>query len=341
MARIAQLALFAGAAFAAPQVSIEARWNWPTNWAPWQPHSTASTTVAAATSTTLLAPTTYATSTVVATSTPAPTSTVAATSTYIAPTTSTSTPVPTSTVASTTTSAPSAAGGKRGVAYNTAALAALFTSSPEVTWGYNWGSSSSGLTIELEYVPLLWGTGSDFTGSWSANAQAAINAGSKYLMSFNEPDESSQANLSPSDAASGYQTYMMPFAGKAKLGSPAVTNGGSPMGLTWLGNFMSACSSCQIDYVPIHWYGTESSDFISHVEAAYQQTGKPIWITEFGLTSGTDADISSFLETVMAWMDSTSYVERYAYFMASEGVLVNAAGTALSDYGTTFADYTS
>jgi O-glycosyl hydrolase len=184
---------------------------------------------------------------------------------------------------------------------------------------------------------MLWGIGSDFTSGWSSNAQAAINAGSTHLMSFNEPDLSSQSNLSPSDAASGFMTYMQPFAGKAKLGSPAITNGGGSMGLTWLGNFFSACSSCTIDYVPIHWYGTSSDDFIAHAEAAYAQTGKPIHVTEFGLTSGSDADISAFLETVMAWMDSTSYIERYAYFMAAEGILVNSAGTGLSDYGATYA----
>jgi hypothetical protein len=63
---------------------------------------------------------------------------------------------------------------------------------------------------------------------WEANANAAIAAGSKYLLAFNEPDLSSQANMSPSQAAASYKKYMMPFAGKAKLVSPAITNGGAP-----------------------------------------------------------------------------------------------------------------
>lgn len=70
-------------------------------------------------------------------------------------------------------------------------------------------------------------------------------------MSFNEPDESSQSNLSPADAATAYMTYMQPFASKAKLGSPAVSNGGGTMGLSWLSSFMTACSGCQIDFVSI------------------------------------------------------------------------------------------
>ena len=89
--------------------------------------------------------------------------------------------------------------------------------------------------------------------------------------------------MDPATAAAGYKTYMNPFAGKARLGAPAVTNGGSPMGLTWLKGFMDACSAdCKIDFVPIHWYdsATNAANFKKHVQNAHDQTGKPIWITE-------------------------------------------------------------
>lgn len=65
--------------------------------------------------------------------------------------------------------------------------------------------------------------------------------------------------------------------------------------------------------------------------------GKPVWVTEFGLTSATDADIATFLTTNLAWLDSQSFVQRYAYFGDFEGYLVNTAGTALSTYGTVYA----
>ena len=48
---------------------------------------------------------------------------------------------------------------------------------------------------------------------------------------------------------------MQPFAGGAKLGAPAVTNGGSPMGLTYLEYFIGNCTGYTIDFIPIHWYG--------------------------------------------------------------------------------------
>jgi len=227
MTRIAQIALFAGVVLAAPQAQLEPRWG---GWGGRNGWKSTTTTDDVATSTPM------------ATSTPA----VVVPVTSVAPTSTA--PVVTSTPPPATTAAPSATTGKRGIAYNTASYAAMFTSSPEVSWAYNWGSGSDGLTSKLDFVPLLWGTGSGFTSYWSSNAQNAINAGSEYLMSFNEPDLSLQSNLSPADAAAGYKAYMQPFAGKAQLGSPAITNGGGSMGLSWLSSFMTACSGCQIDF---------------------------------------------------------------------------------------------
>ncbi|KAI6861216.1 hypothetical protein KC334_g21100, partial [Hortaea werneckii] len=160
--------------------------------------------------------------------------------------------------------------GKRGLAYNDASLTSCFGGASKVGWAYNWGSSSNGLGMDVSYVPLLWGTSEDFTGAWNDNAQAAIDSGSQYLFSFNEPDMSSQANLSPEDAADAYKKYMSPFAGKAKMCAPSVTNGSGSMGLTWLSNFLDACSDCQIDCVSIHWYDSyENTEYFKdHVNNA-------------------------------------------------------------------------
>lgn len=281
-------------------------------------------------------------------STAAATSVAAATSTaVVAPvatsTSSTSTAAAAATSAAATSASSSSSSGKRGVAYNDASLCDLFEGSAEVTWGYNWGQSSSGLASSFNYVPLLWGTSSTFTNGWSAAAEAAISSGSTHLMSFNEPDLSSQSNISPEDAATAYMTYMQPFAGKAKLGSPAVTNGGGATGLDWLNAFLTACSECTIDFVPIHWYsGSDQAAYFKEqvANATAVAGGKPVWVTEFGCTDGADSDISAFLEEVMPWMDEQSYVERYSYFMVADGYLVDSA-TALSSYGSTYLSYTS
>ncbi|KAG9697099.1 glycoside hydrolase family 128 protein, partial [Aureobasidium melanogenum] len=233
--------------------------------------------------------------------------------------------------------------GKRGLAYNTASLLTCFENNEQVTWAYNWDSASDGLTSAFNYVPLLWGLTNGHTTNWNSNANTAIANGATHLMSFNEPDMTSQANMSPEDAAAAYKTWMMPFAGKAKLGAPAVTNGANGMGLDWLAAFLEACDGCQIDFVAIHWYSPISGGadyFKSHVQNATDVAGgKPVWVTEFAPTGATDDQISTFLEDVMPWMDSQSYVERYSYFMAGDGALLS--GTEPSTFGQTYATYSS
>jgi len=134
---------------------------------------------------------------------------------------------------------------------------------------------------------------------------------------------------------------MQPFAGKAKLGAPAVTNGAAPLGLTWLSSFISDCQLCTIDFVPIHWYdsATNIAYFKSYIAEAYAAGGnRPIWITEFGATGSAD-EVNTFLQTVLPWLDSLDYVQRYAYFMCGDGSLLSS-GTSLSTYGSTYMSFT-
>lgn len=244
--------------------------------------------------------------------------------------------------------------GKRGLSYNNAAYTTPFSLSgqnSQVSWAYNWYQvAGSGFNSALEYVPMLWSDASDLTSSWAANAQAAINAGSTHLLGFNEPDlclaGAGSSCIEMNSAVKAWKQYMEPFAGKALLGSPAVTNGGSPMGLTWLSNFMGNCTGCHIDFINIHWYSNKyagANYFKQQVEAAHAMSGgRPVWITEFGLDSSvsyTQAELTSFLEEVIEWMDAQDYVQRYAYFMDTTGALMKSDGSGMSDLGSMYNSY--
>ncbi|KAK4947118.1 hypothetical protein LTR10_013889 [Elasticomyces elasticus] len=275
--------------------------------------------------------------------------TTSSSSVYVAPTTSAvvssaySTSSATSSSAAASPTSYSGGGGKRGLSYNDASLCSGLMSSPHVGWAYNWGSENGGFTpsSSVNYIPTMWGLKMDFESVWSDNAQAAIDAGSEYLFSFNEPDMSTQANMSPEDAAAAYKTYMEPFAGKAKLCAPSVTNGGGEMGLTWLTNFLAACDGCTIDCVNIHWYAESSLTdyFKEQVTNATTVSGKPVFVSEFAPTDGSDSDKSDFLQEVMPWMDSNNDVLGYAYFMVADGMLMS--GTSPSSFGSTYLDYSS
>lgn len=222
-------------------------------------------------------------------------------------------------------SAPS--GGKRGLAYNEANLVKqlLAGTTGKASWAYNWGSTPGDLPAGIEYVPMLWGVQADHTGNWIERANSAIASGSTHLLAFNEPDHNEQARVDPGTCAQAYKTHVQPFAGKARLGAPAVTNGGGEMGLTYLRNFMNACSGCTIDFVPIHWYDSAGNFeyFKKHVEDAKTVAGgRPLWITEFG-AAGSDAEQAAFLGQALSWLESQDYVERYAYFWVDKLLVTN------------------
>lgn len=234
---------------------------------------------------------------------------------------------------------------KRGAAYSDLATVAPLANNGTVNWAYNWGMSPYGGTLPqgVEYVPMLWGS-KDF-GGWAATIQTVLSSGSNYILGFNEPDMSDQASMSPSDAANYYKTYITPYAGQAKLISPAVTSSSTPgTGLSWLQSFMGSCSSCEISGLAVHWYGNTANEFKSFVQQAIstaQSYGlSEVWVTEFALLNdisgvGNPAATAAFLNQVLPWMDSQSMVSRYSYFMCAENYLLS--GSALNAAGATYA----
>lgn len=245
--------------------------------------------------------------------------------------------------------AASSSGNKRGAAYNDATLISpLLGSDSKLSWAYNWGSSSDGLSdvsSSLEFVPMLWGEKT--VSYWATNAQAAIDAGSKYLLGPNEPDNAAQANMAPATAATFHITNMEPFASKATLGAPSITNSNvAGESVDWLKEWISACDGqCTFSFCPAHWYNTIDAgaedlfSFLSEVSAACG-SDKTVWLTEFAPNVGspTEAEISSFLTTVQDTLDNNStysFVERYSYFYVADGLLVS--GGAATTYGNTFA----
>lgn len=230
--------------------------------------------------------------------------------------------------------------GKRGAAYNDVTTVSALTSGGTVSWAYNWAGSLSGsLPSNIEFVPMLWGP--KMFGGWVTAIETALSSGSTYILGFNEPDMASQANMSPTDAASYYQTYITPWSDKAKLISPAVTSSTETgVGLDWFDSFIGSCSSCGISGLAVHWYGDTADDFKTFVTKAVAMASKhslsEVWITEFALNAdvngATDtATTAAFLDEVLPWLDAQTGVARYSYFMCAENYLLS--GSTLNQAG--------
>jgi hypothetical protein len=212
--------------------------------------------------------------------------------------------------------------GKRGLGFNDIAATIPFTNT--ASWSYNWYSHKFGnLYPGVQFILMLWSDSVDLTSVWMKNAQAAIDAGATHILGFNEPDLSEQANMSPDRAAAAWRKHIQPFAGKVKLVSPAITNGGPPLGHDWMDRFLMACSDCTIDAIAIHIYdsATNVAYFKSYIANAGKKYGKPVWVTEFG-GSGTVAQQTEFIKLMVPYLNGLASVERYAYFGDFEGTFV-------------------
>ena len=298
--------------------------------------STPATTLAVATSTTpaaaVVVPTTSSTTTPAAVIVPT-SSTVAA-------------PATTSTTPTTTTANSGTSTLKRGLAWpseNAVAAGSVFAShASSLGWYHNWGTGSTSSLSSIPFVYTQWGPD-------NLQNLASLPSGS-ILVGPNEPEVGAQSNLSPATVAALYRNHMTPLrkSGKvARLGSPACSN--TDAGLAWLKSFLALCSDCEIDFITQHWYGPTVTMLQSQLGAVHAlDTSKPIWITEFACTNWVTASnptqdaIAGFMKDSMAWMEATSWIERYSWFgalhitdanLGAANMLVTADLTTLSNLG--------
>ena len=213
---------------------------------------------------------------------------------------------------------------KRGIAYGYHSDADLTALSSGIGWWYNWAAKPDDTLMTgypglgVEFVPMVWGGTFDV-----ATLEKQVPAGAKYLLTFNEPNFGSQANLTPAQAAALWpKIEMFAKARGMKIVSPAVNYCGSPCNETdpfmWLQKFFAACTGCQVDYVAMHWYACTKAALTSTLTKYEQQFGKPLWVTEFSCldekSKVNDADELLYMQDAVAALEADPMVFRYAWF---------------------------
>ncbi|ROT40288.1 hypothetical protein SODALDRAFT_244766, partial [Sodiomyces alkalinus F11] len=233
---------------------------------------------------------------------------------------------------------------KRGFAYNDAHLVDNFyhgrSSGSKFGWAWNWDSNDNGLSQSLEFVPTLWGPIDIHTSRWKDNVESMIESGSTHVFSFNECDIASQCNMDAASAADAHVKWMNPYAGRVKIGSPSVSNSNiGGQGLDWLQAWVDSCESkgCVFDFCNVHWYSPieATETLFDHIKEAARICGKPVWLTEFAPLSNDDVAVSAWLEETLPRLDDLAELERYSYFMVSNGKLIN--GDHLTSAGEAYA----
>ena len=195
------------------------------------------------------------------------------------------------------------------------------------TWAYDWQADFPNLPASVEYVPMVW-TYSNQTLATMTNLVTNYQGyGSKEVLSFNEPDNSGQANLTVAQALQGYG-YL--YQGPLPVISPACGDDAD----SWMQSFMSGAASAGyiIPVVAVHQYSTNATAFLNYIDKIHILYGKPLWITEFAdtdepyinwattnlTTVGVDNCVA-FINAVLPGLQSRSYVVRYSWYCPATG----------------------
>jgi len=203
------------------------------------------------------------------------------------------------------------------------------------TWTYNWGGSAPGnLAPGVQFYPMWWG----YYGATQAQDTAALtalkNAGYNVLLMYNEPDNTSQANLTTASALQGYThaSIAARSIGFSNLISPACANDTD----TWMSEFMSAVTSQGLlcHAVAVHAYQSTASSFLSFVDSVHSKYGYNVYVTEFAPTdwasptSISTNDVITYMKTAIPGLKSRGYVLDYSWYcgtLPGTGALDTAA----------------
>ncbi len=197
-----------------------------------------------------------------------------------------------------------------------------------VSWHYSWGEQLKPEEPKgVEFVPMIWSAHAD-TASVDKKLQniSSLYTDKKirYMLGFNEPDGKKQANMSV-DNALDYWPRLQKL--NIPLGSPACVHPDNE----WMKEFMHKADSLnyRVDFICVHWYGGPNAKaFLNYLQKVYDLYHKPIWITEFAVADWkaktaeenkfSKAEILDFMKEILPALNKSQYVERYAWFSASE-----------------------
>jgi hypothetical protein len=78
---------------------------------------------------------------------------------------------------------------------------------------------------------------------------------------------------------------------------------------------MAQCINCKFNFLPTHFYGQSSSELQTYLTTLHlKYPTYPIWLTEFGFPQLSTSDVLTSLNESIAFLDSTEWIARYAYF---------------------------
>lgn len=224
----------------------------------------------------------------------------------------------------------------------------------QTSWVYDWGGGSGpALTNGETYVPMLWGPSS--SRSWLPGTFTTL-AKPQYILGFNEPDNSTQANMTEGSAAQIWPTLL---GANVPLVSPGAQNNTD----AWMFEYFAEMqnNNYRVDYTTTHLYvPPNAGSVIGDLQANLNDWGRPVWLTEFSPVDWSNtkgwSTVSNynFLWEFMWRAEDTPWLRHYSMFLfsASDELTNNqwvntgqrgnaflADGSTLTPYGELYATW--
>lgn len=217
---------------------------------------------------------------------------------------------------------------KRGVSFNFGQLPEndITLLGPACSWSYNWGSGTSAQAFGLfgqygmDFCPMAW------NANWSEDTFRQFKAAHpecKYILAYNEPNLTDQANMIPSRAAEDWPR-LVAIAKELdmKLIAPAMNYGtleGYHDPWKWYDEFFSqpGVSWNDVDGIALHCYMGSAQAMKSFVDG-FKKYGKPIWLTEFCNWANNNISAEAqmrYLVEAVNLLEADDAVFRYAWFI--------------------------
>jgi len=215
---------------------------------------------------------------------------------------------------------------KRGVSFNYQLIDDVNLLGQGISWSYNWASSLS-FTFDqaidnnqIDYCPMAW----NGVNASELRTYVAAHPNCEYLLAFNEPNLTDQANMTPTEAAAKWDDVKsIADELNLKIISPAMNYGtldGYSDPIVWLDEFFSLVSIDDVDGIAVHCYMANAGSLKLYIER-YKKYNKPIWLTEFcawdGLNSSSFKALGQqqYLSDAVNYLEGDSSVYRYAWFI--------------------------
>jgi Glycosyl hydrolase catalytic core/Carbohydrate binding module (family 6)/Secretion system C-terminal sorting domain len=218
---------------------------------------------------------------------------------------------------------------KRGIAYGHHSEADMSAISGGLSWWYNWyhqpeaGVANVYQNYDMDFVPMTWNNSFNET---ALRAYYASHPEAKYLLAFNEPNFTAQANMRPSQVAAAWPRleaiaadYNLKIVGPAvNWCGECVSEGGVKFTnpYTYLDSFFSVCPHCRVDYIAVHNYMCYTSALSSYLEG-FKKYRKKIWLTEYACWDQNNITLAmqkNLMKGSIDYLENDTMIFRYSWF---------------------------